>query len=133
MHRHTPAGRPVRALTLRRLRRAAASGCVLVAGVTACDRPVDPLSPTPAPAAAAVKFWDANAAANWTDLATSLAARRAVNVARLYAYLGLAQLRAAEDAGTIRPHPPTSAAQVPHRRSAAHGVSRKAVPMWTSG
>jgi hypothetical protein len=57
-----------------------------------------------------VKFWDANAAANWNERATALAARRTVNAARLYVYLSLAQLRAAEDAETIRPHPPTSSA-----------------------
>jgi membrane-associated phospholipid phosphatase len=57
-----------------------------------------------------VKFWDANATADWTDLATSLAARRPVNVGRLSAYLSLAQLRAAEDAEATVPHPPTSAA-----------------------
>jgi membrane-associated phospholipid phosphatase len=61
-------------------------------------------------AASATKFWDANATANWTDIATSLAARRAVDVGRLYAYLSLAQLRAAEAAEAIRPHPPTSSA-----------------------
>ena len=62
------------------------------------------------PSLSAVKFWDANATANWTDLYTSLAARRPVNVGRLSAYLSLAQLRAAEDAEAIVPHPPTSAA-----------------------
>jgi hypothetical protein len=59
---------------------------------------------------AAVKFWDANATANWTDLATSLTARRRVDVIRMYAYLSLAQLRAAEDAEAIRPSSPTSSA-----------------------
>jgi membrane-associated phospholipid phosphatase len=62
------------------------------------------------PVLSAVKFWDANATANWTDLATSLTARRPVNVGRLSAYLSLAQLRAAEDAEAFVPHPPTSAA-----------------------
>jgi membrane-associated phospholipid phosphatase len=57
-----------------------------------------------------VKFWDVNATAEWTDKATSLAARRPVGVGRLYAYLGLAQLRAAEAAGASQPHPPTAAA-----------------------
>jgi hypothetical protein len=59
---------------------------------------------------AAVKFWDANATANWTDLATSLTARRRVDVIRLYAYLSLAQLWAAEDAEAIKPSSPTSSA-----------------------
>jgi len=42
-------------------------------------------------------------AANWNEQATSFAARQTVNVSRLYVYLSLAQLRAAEAAGTIRP------------------------------
>ena len=62
------------------------------------------------PSPSAVKFWDANAAANWTDLATSLEARTPVPVGRLSVYLSLAQLRAAEDAEAIVPNPPTSAA-----------------------
>ncbi len=82
--------------------------------VSACsDSSAGPDAPTTlpvAPNASAVKFWDANAAANWNEQATSLAARQAVNVSRLYVYLALAQLRAAEDAETIRPHPPTSSA-----------------------
>lgn len=61
--------------------------------------------------ASAVKFWDANASADWNERATSLAARRPINAARLYAYLSLAQLRAAEDAkSSSRPHPPVGAA-----------------------
>ena len=81
---------------------------------SACsDTSAVPVAPTRlpvAPNASAVKFWDANAAANWNEQATSLAARQTVNVSRLYVYLSLAQLRAAEDAETIRPHPPTSSA-----------------------
>ena len=82
-------------------------------GLTACsgnDGPAAVLAPPREPAPAAVKFWDANAAANWNELATSLAARRPVNVARLYVYLSLAQLRAAEAAEAIKPHSPTSSA-----------------------
>ena len=56
------------------------------------------------------KFWDDNAAANWNERATALAARQPVNVTRLYTYLSLAQLRAAESARAIEPHPPTAAA-----------------------
>jgi len=82
--------------------------------VSACsDSSAGPEAPSTlpgAPNASAVKFWDANAAANWNEQATSLAARQPVNVSRLYVYLSLAQLRAAEDAETIRPHPPTSSA-----------------------
>lgn len=59
---------------------------------------------------AAVKFWDANPTANWNEIATSLTARRRVDAIRLYAYLSLAQLRAAEDAAAIRPSGPTSSA-----------------------
>ena len=58
----------------------------------------------------AVKLWDANATANWNALATSLTARRRVDVNRMYSYLSLAQLRAAEDAEAIRPSSPTSSA-----------------------
>lgn len=74
---------------------------------TAANRTTTPAVET---AASATKFWEANAAANWTDVATSLAARSPVDVGRMYAYLSLAQLRAAEAAEEIRPHPPTSAA-----------------------
>ena len=86
---------------------------VLLDGSACSDSVAGPYptaSPGSGPSPAAVKFWDANATANWTDLATSLAARRPVNVARLSAYLSLAQLRAAEDAEATVPHPPTSAA-----------------------
>jgi hypothetical protein len=91
------------------------NGCLLAACGETGTNPSDgaaSLSSTPAveTAASATKFWDANATANWTDVATSLAARRAVDVGRLYAYLSLAQLRAAEAAEAIRPHPPTSSA-----------------------
>ena len=61
-------------------------------------------------ATSAPKFWETNAAADWNELATSLAARRAVDVSRMYAYLSLAQLRAAEAAEAIEPHSPTSSA-----------------------
>src|SRR6185436_10152031 len=53
------------------------------------------LEPAGKASLSAVKLWEANAAANWTDEATSLAARRNVNVARVFTYLSLAQLRAA--------------------------------------
>jgi membrane-associated phospholipid phosphatase len=69
-------------------------------------------SSTPATASATgtPKFWEANAAADWTDLATSLAARRPIDAGRMYAYLSLAQFRAAEAAEAVRPHPPTAGA-----------------------
>ena len=79
---------------------------VLLDGSACSDSVAGPYptaSPGSGPSPAAVKFWDANATANWTDLATSLAARRPVNIARLSAYLSLAQLRAAEDAEATVP------------------------------
>jgi hypothetical protein len=86
---------------------------VTALGLAACTGSEMGPAATVAPAQesrAAVKFWDANATANWTDLATSLTARRRVDAIRLYAYLSLAQLRAAEDAAAIRPSSPTSSA-----------------------
>src|SRR5690348_2358444 len=83
-------------------------------GVAACaDRSTGPGAAAGVPegvAASQTKFWDDNAAANWNERATALTARQPVNVSRLYAYLSLAQLRAAEGAQAIKPHPPTSAA-----------------------
>lgn len=84
-------------------------------GVSACDSvgtdpKLTPVQPTEA-SASAVKFWDANASADWNERATSLAARRPINAQRLYAYLSLAQLRAAQDAqSSSRAHPPVGAA-----------------------
>ena len=94
--------------------RASCLAVLLALGFAACTDGVTPPSaaaPPGQPALSAVKFWDANATANWQELATSLQGRRpAAPVFRLYTYLSLAQLRAAEDAQAIRPHPPTSAA-----------------------
>lgn len=85
-------------------------------GLTACSgRDAGPdgmMAPSPGAARSAVKFWEANATANWNELATSLASRRRVNVSRLYVYLSLAQLRAAEDAEAIKPSSPTASAIV---------------------
>lgn len=84
-------------------------------GAAACgsvgtEPKVTPVQPADANAAA-VKFWDVNASADWNERATSLAARRPINAGRLYAYLSLAQLRAAEDAQrSSRRHPPVAAA-----------------------
>ena len=91
--------------------RALTLAAALALGLTACaDRATAPEALAPAEATqSAVKFWDANATANWNERATSLQGRRpAAPVFRLYAYLALAQLRAAEDAQAITPHPPTS-------------------------
>src|SRR5690349_7356719 len=69
---------------------------------------------TAPPAFSAVKFWEAGATVSWNQLATDLTAAApapGINAARLYAYLSLAQLRAAEAAQAARgPHPPISAA-----------------------
>jgi membrane-associated phospholipid phosphatase len=86
---------------------------ILLDGSACADSVAGPRAPATRvaePALSAVKFWDANATANWTDLATSLAARTPVRIGRLSVYLSLAQLRAAEDAEVTVPHPPTSAA-----------------------
>ena len=58
----------------------------------------------------AVKFWEVGASAAWNQLATSLEARRQIDATRLYVYLSLAQFRAAEAAGRVHPHAPTSSA-----------------------
>ena len=81
--------------------------------LAACaDQPTAPAerAGSPPSSLSAVKFWDAGAAVAWNELATTLAARRPVNIFRLYAYLSLAQFRAAEAAEAIQPHPPISAA-----------------------
>src|SRR3954469_4667273 len=88
---------------------------LLAFGLAACgERATAPSRlgvPADGAARSAVKFWDANAAADWNERATALEWRRpAAPVFRLYASLAPAQLRAAEDAEAIRPHPPTSAA-----------------------
>jgi membrane-associated phospholipid phosphatase len=58
----------------------------------------------------AVKFWEVGASAGWNQIATSLAARRPIDAGRLYAYLSMAQFRAAEAGAAIHPNSPTSAA-----------------------
>jgi hypothetical protein len=83
-----------------------ATGITLVAA--ACDeRDESPIGPSPS----AVKFWDAGASVGWNERATDLAAVRMINASRLYAYLSLAQFRAAEAAQRLPgPHAPVSAA-----------------------
>ncbi len=83
----------------------------LLAAACSIDRP----HPTDATVAfSAVKFWEAGATVSWNELASDLAAAApapGTNVARLYAYLSLAQLRAAEAAQAAPgPHPPIAAA-----------------------
>ena len=88
---------------------------ISVAALLACtDQPTAPTSRVAAPGTVlnqnAVKFWNALASVQWNITATDLAALHPVNVHRLYTYLSLAQLRAAEAASEINPHPPVSAA-----------------------
>jgi membrane-associated phospholipid phosphatase len=94
-------------------RNAAALAILASTFLAACNEATNTPSETAAGtqlSASAPKFWETNAAADWTDLATSLAARRPGDAGRMYAYLSLAQLRAAETAEAITPHPPTSSA-----------------------
>src|SRR5207247_11323467 len=62
----------------------------------------------------AVKCWEAGATVRWNELATDLAVAapaHGINATRLYAYLALAQFRAAEAAQAAPgPHPPIAAA-----------------------
>ena len=76
--------------------------------------PSTALSPPSQAAASTVKFWEVGASAAWNEQATlwmaSLPPARPLNAIRVYAYLSMAQFRAAEAAEAITPHPPTSAA-----------------------
>src|SRR5690348_13784128 len=89
-----------------------------IAGACSPDaRPVGPKAPVASTATlafSAVKFWEAGATVSWNQLATDLAAAApapGINASRLYAYLSLAQLRAAEAAQAAPgPHPPIAAA-----------------------
>jgi membrane-associated phospholipid phosphatase len=58
----------------------------------------------------AARFWERLASVRWNEVAEDLTESRAVNALRVYAYLSLAQFRAAEAASAVRPHPPISAA-----------------------
>ena len=78
------------------------------------DSPTGPAA-TIVPEFAAVKFWEAGASVAWNEHASTLAASQPaslpLDVGRLYLYLSLAQLRAAEAASATRgAHPPTTAA-----------------------
>ena len=81
--------------------------------VAACgsERP-HPTDPTVA--FSAVKFWEAGATVRWNELATDLAVAApapGINATRLYAYLAIAQFRAAEAAqAAAGPHRPIAAA-----------------------
>ena len=77
--------------------------------ITACG--TDTATAPGTPDLAAVKFWESGAAVAWNARAGELLAARPQNMARLYAYLSLAQYRAAEAAAKAPgPHPPISAA-----------------------
>ena len=83
----------------------------LLAAACGSERP-HPTDPTVA--FSAVKFWEAGATVRWNELATDLAVAApapGINATRLYAYLALAQFRAAEAAQAAPgPHPPIAAA-----------------------
>ena len=87
-----------------------AAGC----GIDGPPTDATTLSPTGSAAFSAVKFWEAGATVNWNELATDLATAApapGINAIRLYAYLSLAQFRAAEVAQAAPgPHPPIAAA-----------------------
>src|SRR5215475_8199920 len=72
------------------------------------------LAPNGNPAFSAVKFWEVGATVSWNQLATDLATAApapGINAIRLYTYLSLAELRAAEAAQAMPgPHPPIAAA-----------------------
>src|SRR6266516_3143046 len=89
----------------------------LLAAACGTDRPhptAVPVASTATVAFSAVKFWEAGATVSWNQLATDLAVAApapGINAARLYAYLALAQFRAAEAAQAAPgPHPPIAAA-----------------------
>src|SRR5258705_9748738 len=88
----------------------------LLAAACGNDRPPTcvAVASTATVAFSAVKFWEAGATVRWNELATDLAVAApapGINAARLYAYLALAQFRAAEAAEAAPgPHPPIAAA-----------------------
>src|SRR5213596_2968094 len=89
----------------------------LLAAACGNDRPhptAVAVASTATVAFSAVKFWEAGATVRWNQLATDLAVAApapGINATRLYTYLSLAQLRAAEAAQAAPgPHPPIAAA-----------------------
>jgi membrane-associated phospholipid phosphatase len=88
----------------------------LFAAACGIDRPhpTDATASTATVSFSAVKFWEVGATVSWNKLATDLAAAApapGINAIRLYTYLSLAQLRAAEAAQAAPgPHPPIAAA-----------------------
>src|SRR3954464_1605226 len=73
------------------------------------------LNPNGSAAFSAVKFWEAGATVRWNQLATDLATAApapGINAIRLYTYLSLAQLRAAQAAQAAPGPPPPIAAAI---------------------
>jgi hypothetical protein len=89
-------------------------GACALAGLSACADSAtapDVAETTGAPSASGARSGDVNVTADWNQLATSLQARRpAPPVTRVYTYLSLAQLRAAEGARSVRPRAHVAAA-----------------------
>ena len=87
---------------------------MVLAAACGVDRPSGVVVPTvvaSGPAFSAVKFWEAGATVAWNERANDMAAVRVIDAVRLFAYLSLAQFRAAEAAEAAPgPHPPISAA-----------------------
>src|SRR5438034_4770210 len=89
----------------------------LLAAACGTDRPHPTgvaVAATAPVAFSAVKFWEVGATVTWNELATDLAVAApapGITATRLYAYLALAQFRAAEAAQAAPgPHPPIAAA-----------------------
>src|SRR5687768_683232 len=114
----TTAAAPVhRGEFMQRIPRAVVMGALLALATTACADQITAPNTAPSagtPARSSVAMERRNAAADWNEVAVSLNGRRLTPPAppaiRLYAYLGLAQLRAAEDARHSRDHRSVSAA-----------------------
>ncbi|MGH7552963.1 MAG: vanadium-dependent haloperoxidase [Longimicrobiales bacterium] len=88
------------------------AACVVVA---ACNDSSLPLTAPDArsefASSTSPKLWETNAALYWNDQATLLAALRPIDAVRMYSYLTLAQLQAAETAAIGNdPHPAVSGA-----------------------
>ncbi len=79
--------------------------------LNACDRNSSDYATATGPlsssSVSAPKFWDVSATAHWNQRATALAAASPSDAGRVFAYLAMAQYRAAEAAAEIRPHGPT--------------------------
>jgi len=99
------------------MRRTSSVAMLALTALAACaEQPTSPEEvagrlPVAAASQPAVKFWQSLASVAWNELATQLAVQQPVDASRLYAYLSLAQHRAARAAESSGyPHPPVSAA-----------------------